>query len=72
MDKFYKNAQDERVRISFEEGTEKWLQAVVKERIADLHIYFPNSPFDVRISINKEKLVSEEDVTQILQSKALP
>jgi hypothetical protein len=43
-----------KVRVTYDQKTNKVLAAIIKARIADLHIYFPRHPMDCRISVNLE------------------
>jgi hypothetical protein len=43
-----------KVRVSHDQKTNKVLDKIIKARIADLSMHFPNLPLDCRISINLE------------------
>lgn len=43
-----------KVRVTYDQKTNKVLAAIIKARIADLHIHFPRYPMDCRISVNLE------------------
>lgn len=61
VDKIYNNASDARTktRFTFDEKTGKLLASVKKRRIGDVAIFFPNAPFDIRVSISEELSVAE-------------
>ncbi|KGG51897.1 hypothetical protein DI09_24p180 [Mitosporidium daphniae] len=65
VDRFY-HGDTGNIRVTTDEATGKILCSVIKERIADMHVHFPNSPFDIRISVSVEKpaLLSEKEVTK--------
>lgn len=54
VDFFAHNAAGQRVRITMDEGRSRVVESMVKERLADLAIFMPNRPLDVRISVNSE------------------
>ena len=43
-----------KVRVTYDQEESKVLAKIVKARIADLNLHFPEFPFDCRISINLE------------------
>lgn len=43
-----------KVRVSYDQKTNKVIGKIVKARIADLSLHFPNLPLDCRISVNLE------------------
>ncbi|KAK4237523.1 CYTH-like domain-containing protein [Achaetomium macrosporum] len=43
-----------RVRVTYDQKTKKVLSKIVKARIADMSLYFPDQPLDCRISVNLE------------------
>ncbi len=43
-----------KVRVTYDQKTNKVLAKIVKARIADLSLYFPHLPLDCRISVNLE------------------
>ena len=64
MDYFYELESGQKTRLSISDD-ENIIEAIRKERIADLSIYIPSSPYDVRISINVERpLFIPETITR--------
>lgn len=57
VDRFYQGHHG-RIRVTTDPVNGSVIASVIKERIADLHVHFPNSPFDIRISLNLEKPLS--------------
>ena len=55
LDKFF--WRDVKIRSSFVGGI--FTESIVKTRIADLHIYCPEFPFDIRLSANREVKVQD-------------
>lgn len=61
VDQFYhhqshsNSGPGQKLRATLDASSMKLLTVMIKERLADLLIYFPGSPFDVRLSINLEK-----------------
>lgn len=43
-----------KVRVSYDQKTNRVIAMIIKARIADLHLYFPTFPLDCRISVNLE------------------
>lgn len=43
-----------RVRVTYDQKTQEVLGKIIKARVADLDIHFPDMPMDCRISINLE------------------
>lgn len=43
-----------KVRVTYDQKTHEVLAKIVKARINDLNIYFPDSPLDCRLSVNLE------------------
>ena len=43
-----------RVRVTYDQKTNKVLAKIVKARIADAHLHFPDTPLDCRLSVNLE------------------
>lgn len=43
-----------KVRVTYDQKTNEVLAKIIKARIADTHLYFPDSPLDCRISVNLE------------------
>ena len=54
VDRFYGGGVGGKVRASHSEPGDRLLGIMRKEKIADLSIYMPGTPFDVRLSINVE------------------
>jgi len=52
-DEFY-NYEGRKVRVSVDSATGKAVACVLKQRIADINVWMPNSPLDYRISISVE------------------
>lgn len=46
--------QAPRARVTYDQRTNQVLAAIVKVRVADMHIHMPNSPVDCRVSVNLE------------------
>ncbi|BFZ63027.1 mRNA-capping enzyme subunit beta [Saitoella coloradoensis] len=63
IDKFYpatsssSSGKLNRTRVSVDKKTGEVLEVIVKEKIADLHVYSPTSIFDWRLTINYEHRV---------------
>lgn len=60
VDQFYNPPRSspgstQKIRATLDANSMKLLAVMTKERLADLLIYFPGSPVDVRLSINLEK-----------------
>ena len=43
-----------KVRVTYDQKTNEVLAKIIKARIADIHLYFPDSPLDCRVSVNLE------------------
>ncbi|KAJ1678978.1 mRNA-capping enzyme subunit beta, partial [Spiromyces aspiralis] len=54
VDCYYKH-DGIKVRVTTDQDTSQVLASITKEKIADLNIYSPRTPFDFRISVNEEK-----------------
>lgn len=65
-DNFYQQHQRDRLRVTVDTKTGKYINSMRKERIADLALFVPMLPFDVRISINQEFLLQESDIKAII------
>ncbi|KAJ4292858.1 mRNA-capping enzyme subunit beta [Collariella sp. IMI 366227] len=63
-----------RVRVSHDQKTDKIIAKIVKARVADLSLHFPDLPLDCRISVNLEMDWdgSLEDLNRIAASTGKP
>lgn len=61
-----------RVRVTRDQKTGKVIAAVIKARIADLHILSPNTYFDYRVSVNLEANWSGDVDALVAQAATLP
>ncbi len=43
-----------KVRATYDQATDKVIATIVKARVADINLHFPDNPFDCRISVNLE------------------
>ena len=69
VDKFY-HTEGGNIRVTTDEASGRILAFVIKERLADMHVHFPNAPFDIRISVNVEKPVAHQ--IEDMVSKGIP
>jgi len=56
-----------KVRVSYDQMTNKVIAKIIKARLVDLNIYNPQSPLDCRISINFE-MRFDGDIEDIIAS----
>lgn len=63
-----------KVRVTYDQKTNKVLAKIVKARIADINIYFPMCPLDCRISINLEMVWdgSVEELERLTAGREAP
>ena len=69
LDKMYRNSiSPDKVRVTVDESGNV-IECIVKRRLSDLHIHFPQNHFDIRISVNEEIKSSPPYGTPVLERK---
>lgn len=60
VDEFLNVPQLGKCRRSIDQATNQTLYMIMKTKVADLHILVPNSPFDIRVTVNLESTVKPD------------